>query len=72
MSLRLGAFREDLYYRLNVIPITLPALRQRGEDVALLARHFLEIAAKEGLPRKRLDESGSARLLTHDCPGNVR
>jgi len=67
-----GAFREDLYYRLNVIPITLPALRQRGEDVALLARHFLEIAAKEGLPRKRLDESGSARLLTHDWPGNVR
>ena len=38
----------------------------------MLARHFLEIAAKEGLPRKRLDESGSARLLTHDWPGNVR
>ena len=67
-----GAFREDLYYRLNVIPITLPPLRQRGQDVALLARHFLAIAAKEGLPRKRLDESGSARLLAHDWPGNVR
>jgi len=67
-----GAFREDLYYRLNVIPITLPPLRQRGQDVALLARHFLEIAAKEGLPRKRLDESGSTRLLAHDWPGNVR
>lgn len=67
-----GTFREDLYYRLNVIPITLPPLRQRGEDVALLARHFLDIAAREGLPRKRLDESGSARLVAHDWPGNVR
>jgi two-component system nitrogen regulation response regulator GlnG len=67
-----GSFREDLYYRLNVIPVTLPPLRQRGEDVALLARHFLEVAAREGLPRKRLDESGSARLVVHDWPGNVR
>ncbi len=67
-----GSFREDLYYRLNVIPITLPPLRQRGEDIALLARHFLGTAAREGLPRKRLDESGSARLLAYDWPGNVR
>lgn len=67
-----GSFREDLYYRLNVIPVALPPLRQRGEDIALLARHFLDIAAKEGLPRKRLDESGSARLLEHGWPGNVR
>ena len=67
-----SAFREDLYYRLNVIPVNLPPLRQRGEDVALLARHFLDIAAKEGLPRKRLDDSGSARLVAHDWPGNVR
>lgn len=67
-----SAFREDLYYRLNVIPVSLPPLRQRGEDVALLARHFLDIAANEGLPRKRLDESGSARLVAHDWPGNVR
>jgi two-component system, NtrC family, nitrogen regulation response regulator GlnG len=55
-----NAFREDLYYRLNVIPITLPPLRQRGEDVVFLARHFLDLAASEGLPRKQLDESGSA------------
>jgi two-component system nitrogen regulation response regulator GlnG len=67
-----SAFREDLYYRLNVIPLTLPPLRQRGEDVALLARHFLKVAANEGLPRKRLDDSGSARLMEHDWPGNVR
>jgi two-component system, NtrC family, nitrogen regulation response regulator GlnG len=66
-----GAFREDLYYRLNVIPVTLPPLRQRGDDVALLAHHFLELAAQEGLPRKQLDTSGSARLVQHDWPGNV-
>jgi two-component system, NtrC family, nitrogen regulation response regulator GlnG len=67
-----NAFREDLYYRLNVIPITLPPLRQRGEDVVFLARHFLDLAASEGLPRKQLDESGSARLVAYDWPGNVR
>jgi two-component system, NtrC family, nitrogen regulation response regulator GlnG len=67
-----GSFREDLYYRLNVIPITLPPLRQRGEDVAMLARHFLDLAAAQGLPRKQLDQSGSARLAAHDWPGNVR
>lgn len=67
-----SAFREDLYYRLNVIPVTLPPLRQRGDDVALLARHFLDSAAAQGLPRKQLDESGRARLVAHDWPGNVR
>jgi two-component system, NtrC family, nitrogen regulation response regulator GlnG len=67
-----GSFREDLYYRLNVIPVTLPALRQRGGDVTLLARHFLEAAAGEGLPRKSLGSDGSARLCAHDWPGNVR
>jgi two-component system, NtrC family, nitrogen regulation response regulator GlnG len=67
-----GSFREDLYYRLNVVPITLPALRQRGADIALLAGHFLELAASQGLPRKRLDAAASARLMSHDWPGNVR
>lgn len=67
-----NSFREDLYYRLNVIPVTLPPLRQRGGDVALLARHFLDLAAAQGLPRKTLDESGRARLVAHDWPGNVR
>jgi two-component system, NtrC family, nitrogen regulation response regulator GlnG len=67
-----GAFREDLYYRLNVIPIAVPPLRHRGDDIALLARHFLDRAASEGLPRKSLASSGGVRLARHDWPGNVR
>jgi two-component system, NtrC family, nitrogen regulation response regulator GlnG len=67
-----GAFREDLYYRLNVIPIVVPPLRNRGDDIALLARHFLDRAASDGLPRKSLAPSGGARLAQHDWPGNVR
>jgi len=67
-----GRFREDLYYRLNVVPVRLPPLRQRGSDVVDLARHFLDRAASEGLPRKRLDDAASERLLHHDWPGNVR
>ncbi len=67
-----GAFREDLYYRLNVIPIAVPPLRHRGDDIAMLARHFLDRAASDGLPRKSLAASGGARLARHDWPGNVR
>jgi two-component system nitrogen regulation response regulator GlnG len=67
-----GAFREDLFYRLNVVPVALPALRERRQDVALLARHFLERAAEDGLPRKRLDAGAEAALEAHDWPGNVR
>ena len=67
-----GGFREDLFYRLNVVPIALPALRERRQDVALLARHFLERAAVDGLPRKRIDDAGVAALEAHDWPGNVR
>jgi len=67
-----GGFREDLYYRLNVVPMRLPALRQRSEDVGELARHFLERAAADGLPRKTLDEAAVARLTRHAWPGNVR
>ncbi|MDB5737202.1 MAG: ntrC [Sphingomonas bacterium] len=67
-----GSFREDLYYRLNVVPIRLPALRQRTEDVGELARHFLDRAAADGLPRKTLDEGAIARLARHPWPGNVR
>ncbi len=67
-----GLFREDLYYRLNVVPITLPALRQRGDDIGLLAQHFLDRAAADGLPRKRLDANGIERLSAYGWPGNVR
>jgi two-component system, NtrC family, nitrogen regulation response regulator GlnG len=67
-----GAFREDLYYRLNVIPIELPPLRRRHDDVALLAKHFLARAAAEGLPQKALSASAGDRLAAHDWPGNVR
>ncbi len=67
-----GQFREDLYYRLNVVPIALPALRERRGDVAELARHFLDRAAEAGLPRKTLDAAAIDVLEQHDWPGNVR
>jgi two-component system, NtrC family, nitrogen regulation response regulator GlnG len=67
-----NGFREDLYYRLNVVPVRLPALRERGEDVAELARHFLDRAVADGLPRKVLDTSAAERLASHSWPGNVR
>jgi two-component system, NtrC family, nitrogen regulation response regulator GlnG len=67
-----GGFREDLYYRLNVIPIDLPPLRQRQDDLPLLARHFLNRAAAEGLPQKSLSASAGDRLSAYDWPGNVR
>ena len=67
-----GQFREDLFYRLNVVPITLPALRERRGDIAMLSRHFLERAAAEGLPRKTLDDDAVDALEAHDWPGNVR
>jgi two-component system nitrogen regulation response regulator GlnG len=67
-----GRFREDLFYRLNVVPIRLPALRERSGDVALLARHFLDQAALEGLPRKQLSEEAASLLERYEWPGNVR
>ena len=67
-----GLFREDLYYRLNVVPIMLPALRDRRQDIALLARHFLDHAAAQGLPRRRLADDALGALAGHDWPGNVR
>jgi len=67
-----GRFREDLYYRLNVVPVAMPPLRDRGGDVAILARHFLDAAAAAGLPRRRLDSGAVAALEAHRWPGNVR
>ena len=67
-----GQFREDLFYRLNVVPIALPPLRERRQDISLLARHFLDQAARDGLPRKSLTAEALALLEGHDWPGNVR
>ncbi|MDG2532944.1 nitrogen regulation protein NR(I) [Sphingomonas sp. HITSZ_GF] len=67
-----GQFREDLFYRLNVVPIALPSLRERRDDVPLLARHFLDRAAEDGLPRKSLAVDAVAVLEGYDWPGNVR
>jgi two-component system nitrogen regulation response regulator GlnG len=67
-----GQFREDLFYRLNVVPVTLPALRARRQDIALLARHFLDKAADDGLPRKQLEPDAVVALERYDWPGNVR
>lgn len=67
-----GAFREDLYYRLNVVPIVLPALRDRPEDIETLSHHFLAMAAEEGLPRRQLSPGAIARLAERVWRGNVR
>jgi len=67
-----NSFREDLYYRLNVVPILLPPLRDRPGDIAELARHFLDKAAQQGLSRKKLGTDALARLAAHGWPGNVR
>ena len=67
-----GTFREDLYYRLAVVPIELPPLRDRRGDVPALARHFLAQAAGEGLPRRQLDTEGAAALERRPWRGNVR
>jgi two-component system nitrogen regulation response regulator GlnG len=70
--IRQGLFREDLYFRLNVVPIRLPPLRERAGDVPELARHFMSRAAAEGLPSKILDAAAMARLKGYRWPGNVR
>lgn len=67
-----GRFREDLYYRLNVVPIHLPPLRERREDIADLAAHFLVQAVKEGLPRHQLSSGAIKALEAFDWRGNVR
>ena len=70
--IRLGQFREDLYYRLNVVPIRLPPLRERTEDIPDLVHHFLGRVAEEGLPLKRIEPAALARLRQNRWPGNVR
>jgi two-component system nitrogen regulation response regulator GlnG len=67
-----GLFREDLFFRLNVVPLRLPPLRERSEDVPDLIRHFFAQAQREGLPPKQVDQAGLDRLKRHRWPGNVR
>ncbi|MCX6597414.1 MAG: sigma-54 dependent transcriptional regulator [Acidobacteria bacterium] len=70
---REGRFREDLFYRLNVVPLSLPPLRERKADIALLSAHFIEkVCLHEGLPVKQLSPETIARLERYDWPGNVR
>jgi two-component system response regulator HydG len=70
---RAGTFREDLYYRLSVVTLALPPLRERGDDVVLIARHLIrELAARHGLPEPPLTEAAQRRLCEHAWPGNVR
>ncbi|WP_286747259.1 nitrogen regulation protein NR(I) [Aquabacterium sp. UBA2148] len=70
---RLGGFREDLFHRLNVIRLRLPALRERREDIPTLGRFFLQKSAKDlGVEAKRISEPALAKLATFDFPGNVR
>ncbi len=67
-----GLFREDLFFRLNVVPLRLPPLRERIEDIPDLIRHFFAQAQREGLPPKQIDQAGLDRLTRHRWPGNVR
>ena len=67
-----GQFREDLFYRLNVVPILLPPLRERADDIPALARHFLGQAAGEGLPRHSLTDDAAVLLSQQPWRGNVR
>ena len=73
VEIRTGRFREDLYFRLNVIPVYVPPLRERGGDIPLLADHFMsELAREYGRRSKRFDAGAAARLRSYAWPGNVR
>jgi transcriptional regulator with GAF, ATPase, and Fis domain len=68
-----GRFREDLYYRLNVFPIQVTPLRERVEDIPLLAKHFIELSVRDlRCPKPRLTRAGIAKLQDYDWPGNIR
>jgi len=68
-----GTFREDLFYRLNVVPLRVPSLRERREDIPVLIRHFLGQAAENaGLPKREVGEDAMVALQAYDWPGNVR
>jgi two-component system nitrogen regulation response regulator GlnG len=67
-----GLFREDLFFRLNVVPLRLPPLRERSEDIPDLVHHFFALAAAEGLPLKHIEAAALERLKRHRWPGNIR
>jgi two-component system nitrogen regulation response regulator GlnG len=67
-----GLFREDLFFRLNVVPLRLPPLRERIEDIPDLVRHFFKLAASEGLPLKHMDGGAIDRMKRYRWPGNIR
>jgi DNA-binding NtrC family response regulator len=68
-----GVFREDLFYRLNVVPVEMPPLRQRASDIPLLVHHFLEkVCAEESIPIKGISRETVDRLLVYSWPGNIR
>jgi len=68
-----GKFREDLYHRLNVMPLEAPTLSERREDIPLLVEHFIkQLAASTGLPARQVGPDAMAALQAHDWPGNVR
>jgi DNA-binding NtrC family response regulator len=71
--IRQGKFREDLYYRLNVVPIPLAPLRERPSDIPFLVQHFVDkICREEGIFAKRISRETLDRLASHDWPGNIR
>lgn len=72
LAVRQGAFREDLFYRLNVVPVRLPPLRERRDDIPELVHHFLVASEQEGLPRRSISDAALAALKEHAWPGNVR
>lgn len=72
-AIRAGTFREDLYYRINVLPIQIPPLRERREDIPLLVRHFLEVSSRRtGRAAPTVSPAAMAALTRYDFPGNVR
>ncbi|MYE00339.1 MAG: nitrogen regulation protein NR(I) [Alphaproteobacteria bacterium] len=72
LAIRQGLFREDLFYRLNVVPLRVPPLRQRREDIPELVAHFLAVARREGLGARTIDAEAMRRLRGYSWPGNVR
>ena len=67
-----GLFREDLYFRLNVVPLRMPPLRERLEDIDDLVHHFFRLASEEGLGTKQIEKAALDRLKQHNWPGNIR